>query len=177
MVENINLNETIRRQLEEISDLETSSNIKTETSKKLNKRLSELKEKTEKEKAATIKSFKAEIKSWRKELGEERKEKIKLEEKLKKFVSEHQNKDINKKCSKKVTSEPVIPVQIPSLTMFLNNSVGKNTTQLVKTVNLVIAPGIQTILSQLFQLQLSLFHLLHIGCFLPASCHFRTHTE
>ena len=112
-VENINLNETIRRQLEEISDLETSSNIKTETSKKLNKRLSELKEKTEKEKAATIKSFKAEIKSWRKELGEERREKIKLEEKLKKFVSEHQNKDINKKCSKKVTSEPVIPVPEP----------------------------------------------------------------
>jgi len=64
---------------EEIVNLEKIVKIKADIANKLNKDLSEVKIKNEKECANARKIHKAEVKSWRKELGDERKEKIMLE--------------------------------------------------------------------------------------------------
>ena len=112
-LENEKYRETSRVHVEEISDPEKSLKVKTEISNQLNKKLSELKAKNEKENAATKKVHKAQIKSWRKELGEVRKDNIKLQEKLEKQKTNNENKKITKKGSKGDKSQNITPVLYP----------------------------------------------------------------
>ena len=82
----IKYRKVVDEQKEEIDHLKSSVKVKDEIAKNLNKQISELKLKVEKEKVIANKRFKDEVKSWKKELGEERREKIKLEKKLEKEI-------------------------------------------------------------------------------------------
>ena len=121
--ENIKFSELVKEQMEEINDLQKSVKIKTEISDHLNKKLSESKIKSEKDSVAMKKSFQVEIKSWKKELGKERKEKVKLEKKLEKYLSEH---DTNKGDKKKADKEVIIKSANTELCSLLNSPVSEN---------------------------------------------------
>ena len=92
--ENIEYRELVKEQTEEINDLKNSVKIKTDISNQMNKKFSEFKIKSEKEKAVAKKSHQAEVKFWRKELGNERKLRIKLEYKLEKVMKEYSEKEM-----------------------------------------------------------------------------------
>ena len=68
-----------------IHALEVSNKKQKEIADKLHKNINETKVKSMKEKEQVEKEHRAEVKSWRKDLGEEVKEKVKLEETLKKL--------------------------------------------------------------------------------------------
>ena len=85
MQENKNLKCEIEQQNVDIQDLQISNKIQKQISQKLSKNINETEKKSKKEKTMIYKQHRAEIKSWRLELGDETKEKIKLEEKLKKL--------------------------------------------------------------------------------------------
>ena len=69
-----------------IHALEVSNKKQKEIADKLHKNINETKVKSMKEKDQVEKEHRAEVKSWRKDLGEEVKEKVKLEETLKKLL-------------------------------------------------------------------------------------------
>ena len=83
--ENKNLKCEIEKQNVDIQDLQISNRIQKQISQKLSKDVNETKKKSKKVKTLIYKQHRAEIKSWRLELGDETKEKIKLQEKLKKL--------------------------------------------------------------------------------------------
>ena len=80
-------NEVFKTKIEsqniEIQDLEKCVKQKSDISKNLNKRISDLTVKFNKEKSEIFKEHKAEVKFWRKELGEETSKITKLEKELK----------------------------------------------------------------------------------------------
>ena len=81
----------VKDQETEIKDLEHSNNIRKEVSDELNKKLSELKAKYDKERRDVTNQNKAEVRYWRKELGKETKLKLKLREML-------ENRGMDEKC-------------------------------------------------------------------------------
>ena len=105
--DNIKYREIVKDQKEEINELKNSVKVKTEISNQINKKLSEVRFKAEKDSAAMKKSNQAEVKSWRKELGKERKEKIKLEKKLEKLLSEKNTEDDIRSLVKEEQASPV----------------------------------------------------------------------
>merc|ERR1712142_408825 len=80
--ENEGFRDKMKEKEQEIHCLENTIKVKVEIANKLNKQLSEIKIKNEKECASAKKLHKSEVKLWKKELGEERKERIKLEKEL-----------------------------------------------------------------------------------------------
>ena len=80
--ENFEYSRLVKEQSEEICDLRNIIKTKSEVSNNLNKKIGEIRIKSEKNIAALKRSHKVEVKFWRKELGEERKQKMKLEDKL-----------------------------------------------------------------------------------------------
>ena len=95
-VENEEFREKFKEQKQEIGDLENIVKTKGEISNNLNKKLSEIKIKNDKECVALKKMHKTEVKAWKKELGQERREKIKLEKELKIIADEQKNNHVNK---------------------------------------------------------------------------------
>ena len=102
-IENFEYSRLVQEQSEEISNLRNMIKTRSEVSNNLNKKLSEIRTKSEKEIAALKRSHKVEVKLWRKELGEERKQKMKLEDKLERLRSS----DDDKKVNDKITDEEV----------------------------------------------------------------------
>ena len=82
ITDNMKLEEKVKIQEGELCELEKKMKVKNEIASTLNKQLSDVRKKTEKENALIKKMHTAELKSWRKKLGEERKQKIKLQEQL-----------------------------------------------------------------------------------------------
>jgi len=114
--ENDGFREKIKEQEQEILALENTIKVKVEISNKLNKQISEMKIKNDKEFASVKKLHRSEVKLWKKELGEERKERIKLEKELEYVTNEHKVKHANdNKKDKKIAKNVVEPKFLPSL--------------------------------------------------------------
>ena len=89
-------------------ELEKSNRAQKEATIHLNKKLSETKEKFNKEKNEILKQHRAEIKQWRKELGDETRNKIKLQEKLEDAERNNKTEQLpKKKLKNKVRVKPV----------------------------------------------------------------------
>ena len=109
IVNNKRFRELVRDQEEEISRLQSTVKLKEEIANNLNKQIRELKLKAEKANVLTKKRHKDEVKSWKKELGEERKEKIKLEKKLQKLMSEKEIETAEKEKGETLTESKLLP--------------------------------------------------------------------
>ena len=112
--------ETLQRSFDKLADdkhevlLELESERKKSKliNNKLNRDISELNVKHQKEKTEITKNLKSEIKSWRKDLGSERKEKLKLEkqlEMLQKKVEEKLHKSTQACQISSLVKEPTLP--------------------------------------------------------------------
>ena len=95
--ENFEYSRLVKEQSEEICNLKNIIKTRTEVSNNLNKKLGDIRIKSEKDIAALKRSHKVELKFWRKELGEERKQKMKLEDKLERLRSSDGSKTVDAK--------------------------------------------------------------------------------
>ena len=108
--ENVRYKALVESLENEKRDLKIAIRAQKEATIHLNKKLSETKDKYNKEKNEILKEHRAEIKQWKKELGDETRKNIKLQEKLE--DAERNNKTEHppkKKLKKKNRVKPVSP--------------------------------------------------------------------
>ena len=110
------LEQAEKAHLEEICVVNVSNENQKSMTKRLNKELSQLRQKVKEDLEDTTNKFKLEVKRWKKNLGRERKERIKLEKKLSEYNQIDDEKETAEIFTQTKSDDQILPSEFVAIT-------------------------------------------------------------